>query len=366
MYELKEGSCFPEVLVGVNVGLACVDGIIAVLAVTQLLRIHSQNSQLGWTRQKVFHLLIGSSNVGYLIYFALTLVAACNGWLCWSYSCGFVAMAFPRFLLFSAFLLLLSFWVDLCHQADDDEEEDEEYSFLQALLKRSLNKSSSSNPDSHRICFPFQSIHVGSRQKIVILVTVLVFVFMMTFAVVIWIGMGDNPINSSLVARVYVDLFAIAMLLLGWALACYGLLLCLKMRTVRSERASSEMWKIGGLAVVCLLCFTPSAFVALLTEIPVLYHWDQLEKNIVYTSILLILYYFVGSSVPSACVLWVMRDLPPEVVASRQDESTTITFIHDSSAAIHHPQHWTTATSVQNQKFGGHCNLPVFNFGDEI
>jgi hypothetical protein len=60
--------------------------------------------------------------------------------------------------------------VDLCHQADDDEEEDEEYGFLQALLKRSLNKSSSSNPDSHRICFPFQSIHVGSRQKIVILV----------------------------------------------------------------------------------------------------------------------------------------------------------------------------------------------------
>jgi hypothetical protein len=36
MYELKEGSCFPEVLVGVNVGLACVDGIIAVLAVTQV------------------------------------------------------------------------------------------------------------------------------------------------------------------------------------------------------------------------------------------------------------------------------------------------------------------------------------------
>ncbi|KAL5774050.1 hypothetical protein ACOSP7_011607 [Xanthoceras sorbifolium] len=346
MYELQAGSCFPGVLVGVNVGLACVDGIIAILAFTQLVRIHSQNSQLGWTRQKVFHLLIGSSNIGYLIYFAVTLVAACNGWLCWSYSCGFVAMAFPRFLLFSAFLLLLSFWVDLCHQADDEEEEDEEYGFLEALL---LNKSTSSNPDSHRICYPFQSIHVGSRQKIVILVTVLVFVLMMTFAVVIWIGMGDNPINSSLVAQVYVALFSIAILLLGGALACYGLLLCLKMRTVRSETASSEMWKVAGLAVVSVVCFTPSAFIALLTEIPDLYHWNQLEINIVYTSILLIAYYFVGSSVPSACVLWVMRDLPPLVVASRQDESTTTTFIHDSSAVIDHPQRWTTTTSAQNQ-----------------
>ncbi|KAK9936737.1 hypothetical protein M0R45_013563 [Rubus argutus] len=44
-------------------------------------------------------------------------------------------------------------------------------------------------------------------------------------------------------------LFAMVTLLLGGALACYGLLLCLRMRTVRSERASSEMWKVAGLAL---------------------------------------------------------------------------------------------------------------------
>ncbi|KDO78127.1 hypothetical protein CISIN_1g024948mg [Citrus sinensis] len=244
MLQLGEGSCFPGLLVGVNVGLAFVDGIIASLAFAQLIRIHLRNSQLGWTRQKVFHLLIGSSNVGYLLYFVLTLVAACNGWLCWSYSCGFIAMAFPRLLLFAAFLLLLSFWVDLCHQPDDEEEEDEEHGFLEALLKRSLSKPGSPNTDTRRICVPFHSIHVGSRQKIVILATVLVFILMMTFAVVIWIGMGENPIDSSMVARVYVSLFSIAILLLGGALACYGLILCLKMRTVRSESATSEMWKV--------------------------------------------------------------------------------------------------------------------------
>lgn len=36
MFELREGSCFPRVLVGVNVGLALVDGIIAVLAFCQV------------------------------------------------------------------------------------------------------------------------------------------------------------------------------------------------------------------------------------------------------------------------------------------------------------------------------------------
>lgn len=44
-----------------------------------------------------------------------------------------------------------------------------------------------------------------------------------------------------------------------------------------------------------------------------------------------------------------MRDLPPFVVANRQDESRTITFIRDSSAAVNHHQRWTTATSAQNQ-----------------
>ncbi|XP_022715578.1 tobamovirus multiplication protein 1-like isoform X5 [Durio zibethinus] len=332
MLEEKEKSCIlAGELVGVNVGLACFDGIIAILAFTQLARIHSRNSQLGWTRQKVFHLLIGSTNAGYFVYFVLTLVAACRGWLCWSYSCGFVAMAFPRILFFATFLLLLSFWVDLCHQADDEEEEDVEQGFLEALLQNSLNRPRSSIADGYRICYPFRLIHIGSRQKVVILVTVLVFLFMMTFSVLIWIRMEDNPIDSSTVARVYVDLFAVAILLLGGALACYGL------------------------AIVSVLCFTSSAFVALFTDIPVLYHWHELHINGVYTSLLLILYYFIGSSVPSAFVLWVMRELPPMSIANIPGESTTITFITDSSAEVHHPQGWTTAASSQNQVHISFC-----------
>ncbi|XP_022715590.1 uncharacterized protein LOC111274876 isoform X13 [Durio zibethinus] len=202
---------------------------------------------------------------------------------------------------------------------------------------------------------PQNSFLCNISSTFVILVTVLVFLFMMTFSVLIWIRMEDNPIDSSTVARVYVDLFAVAILLLGGALACYGLLLCQKMRNVRSERASSEIWKVAGLAIVSVLCFTSSAFVALFTDIPVLYHWHELHINGVYTSLLLILYYFIGSSVPSAFVLWVMRELPPMSIANIPGESTTITFITDSSAEVHHPQGWTTAASSQNQVHISFC-----------
>ncbi|KAL7242115.1 hypothetical protein ACSBR1_014647 [Camellia fascicularis] len=256
-------------------------------------------------------------------------------------------MAFPKILFLAAFLLLLSFWVDLCHQTNDEDDEDEECSPREALLERTSNKPHS-NADSHRRCCPFRIVHVGSRQKIVILVTALIFVLMIASTILIWIGMGRNPIDSEVVSRVYVDFSAVVTLLLGGALACYGLILFLKMRKVRSERASSEMRKVAGLAIVSVLCFTSSALVALFTDIPMLYDWNHEHVDGVYTSLLLILYYFIGSSIPSAFVLWVMRELPPSIAVNIVEESRTIAFIHDSSVSIH-PQTWAAAASSQNQ-----------------
>ncbi|GAB4828636.1 hypothetical protein Ancab_018301 [Ancistrocladus abbreviatus] len=342
------GACFPRFLIADYVALAFIDGALAVLAFWQLIRIHSRNTQLGLTRQKVFHLMIGFSNLGDCFYFVLTLIATCAGWPCWASSCGFIFMACPKILFIAAFLLILSFWVDLCHQADDEDDE-EEYSSREVLLEKTANKSTSSNTCVHQECFPLPPVHVGNRQKIVILVTVLVFMLMLVFAVLIWIGMGKNPIDSATVARVYVDLFAVAIFLLGVALACYGLLIYLKMSRVRSERASSEMWKVTGLAVVSLGCFTTSALVALLTDIPLLYRWHRQHVSGVTATLLVILYYFIGSSVPSAFVLWVMRELPPTVAVHKPDESRIVTFITDRSPGSHNSQHWTAIASSQNQ-----------------
>ncbi|KAL2343673.1 hypothetical protein Fmac_004958 [Flemingia macrophylla] len=343
-----DAHCFPRPILAVNLSVSLLHAIVVFLACFQLLRIHRRNLQLGWTRQKVFHVLIGSSNLGYVIYLALTLFAACKGWSCWSHSCGFIFMAFPKILFFAAFLLLLSFWVDLCHQPDDDEDYEGSFS-EEPLLEKASNELNVGSIDSHRKCFPIRFSRFGNRQRIVILVTLLVFVIAMAFAVIIWIGLGKNPIDSEVAARVYLYLSAIGMLLLGGALACYGILLCLKMSKVRAEKPSSEMWKVAGLTIVSVICFASSSCVELLTDIPMQYNWHQRRLNDVSTSLLLILYYFVGSAIPSAVVLWVMRELPPAEAASMPEESSTIAFVADSSIAIHHPQRWTTATSMQNQ-----------------
>ncbi|KAK4769991.1 hypothetical protein SAY87_030523 [Trapa incisa] len=333
MTQLRDGSCFPLLSMGVNVGLGCVDLIIAILAFYQLYRIQSHDSQAGWNRQKVFHLMIGFSSLGYSMYFLLTVVATCKGWVRWSLSCGFVLMAFPNILFFSAFLLLLSFWIDLCHQANDDYD-DEDGSFYESLLERTMSNPSTSTRDVSRRCLPFRSSHIGRRQIIVVLVTVLLSILMVAAVVLIWIGIGKNPIDSELVARVYVAFIAIAMFCLGGALACYGFVLCLKMRKIRAERASSEMWKVGSLAVVSILCFTTSSLIGILTDIPLQLLWHPQHVNGLNVSTLAVLYYFIGSSVPSAFVLWIMRELPPVQLTHKPEESGTIAFIRESREPV--------------------------------
>ncbi|WOL10998.1 tobamovirus multiplication protein 1-like isoform X1 [Canna indica] len=342
--------CLPIEVVAADVTLAVVDGTLAIFAFVQLLRIHLRNQQLGWTRQKIFHLMIGSSNLGYLVYFISILVATCEGWKCWSHGCGFVLMACPHILSLSAFLLLLSFWIDLCHQANDDEEEDDEIGYNEALLQKSKSKESLLQVDGHRrSCFP-RVIHVGSRQKFVIMVIVLTFLSMIAFSILIWIGKGKNPIDSSLVARVSLDIFSVAILLLGGALACYGVLLFSKMRKVRSEMVSIEMWKVASLAAVSVTCFTLSAVLALVTNVPlqVFSYSHSADLDHISSSIFMFLYYFVGSSVPSGFVLWVMRDMPPRVIADnhRPASSTVISFIRETNQ---NPQWRATVTSSQSK-----------------
>ncbi|XP_022759123.1 tobamovirus multiplication protein 1-like isoform X2 [Durio zibethinus] len=342
-------KCYPLNFLFVNIALACLDALLAFIAFFQLFRIHLQNQQVGWTRQKVLHLLIGSSSCGYFIYFLCMVVATCQRWLCWSNVCGFVLMAFPKILFLAAFLLLLSFWVDLCHQANDEEDGDEENGSQQVLLESSKNKAGLSNTDSRWKCCSFQGIHVDSRQKFVIVVIMLNFILMISLAAIIWTSAGKNPSDSLVIARVYIDFSATTVLIIGGAFGCYGFLLFSKLRRVRSEKASSEMWKVVGLAVVSVLCFISSSLIALLTDIPLFHHWNLKKINGVKALVLLILHYVIGSSVPFAFVLWFMRELPAPSTTNRQVQPRAITFISYGAAGMHHPQYGATATSSKNQ-----------------
>lgn len=352
--DMISSHCLLPVMFVINVVLAVVDGLIAMVAFVQLLRIQLRNPHDGWTRQKVFHFMIGTSNLGYFIYFTLTPIAYCKEWICWSHACGFIVISLPQILFLSAFLLLLSFWVDLCHQAndkDDDEEDEDDTNFIPLPEQQSSKPISALAPgEQYTRCCPFwRRLHIRSRQKFVIVVVFLISILTIAFSVLIWIGTGRNPINSSTMAEIYSDLFAIVILMSGGGLACYGLLLYLKMSKVRYGQASADIRKVAGLAVVAVVCFTARALLVLSTDVPVLNIWHP--RHVVHSQspLLIFLYYFIGSAIPSAVVLWVLREMPPRPVdeTCMRPSST----VEDSELLSDETlvQHWIIPNSGQDQ-----------------
>lgn len=67
----------------------------------------------------------------------------------------------------------------------------------------------------------------------------------------------------------------------------------------------------------------------------------------------------LGCSVPSASVLWNMRELPPPIKIHKQEQSGAIAFISHGAVATLPPQRWTNATSSKNQV----SLLPTVSFG---
>ncbi|XP_022759128.1 uncharacterized protein LOC111305664 isoform X7 [Durio zibethinus] len=267
-------KCYPLNFLFVNIALACLDALLAFIAFFQLFRIHLQNQQVGWTRQKVLHLLIGSSSCG---GFAGLMCVALFSW------------PSPRFC----------FWLHFF------------FSYLSGstfAIRQMMKRMVMKKMVVSRFCWKVQR----TRQ-------------------------------------VYIDFSATTVLIIGGAFGCYGFLLFSKLRRVRSEKASSEMWKVVGLAVVSVLCFISSSLIALLTDIPLFHHWNLKKINGVKALVLLILHYVIGSSVPFAFVLWFMRELPAPSTTNRQVQPRAITFISYGAAGMHHPQYGATATSSKNQ-----------------
>ncbi|XP_024537139.1 tobamovirus multiplication protein 1 [Selaginella moellendorffii] len=297
--------------------LAAINALIAIAAFSQLLRLYLYTLPLRWTRQKVFHCLIGVASLGYCLYFVLNVIAPCQGWYCWKHACGFIAMAVPQILFLATFLLLLSFWVDLCHQATDKEEEEddeEETDGAQAQATVGKDPKVPVHTDKHRRCCHWWRSRIHGRQKFVIAVVMLIFMITLVCAILIWIGMGDNFIDSGTVAEIYSDMLAIVIFLSGGGLAGYGLALYTRMSRLRVGKTSAELQKVAGLAVVSVLCFSIRALFILL---------GVFKIRSRYTSVVFFLYSFIGEVIPCVVVLWVMRNNPSRLSSTQSRRSVT-------------------------------------------
>ncbi|EFJ22535.1 hypothetical protein SELMODRAFT_416368 [Selaginella moellendorffii] len=212
---------------------------------------------------------------------------------------------------------LSSIRVDLCHQATDKEEEEddeEETDGAQAQATVGKDPKVPVHTDKHRRCCHWWRSRIHGRQKFVIAVVMLIFMITLVCAILIWIGMGDNFIDSGTVAEIYSDMLAIVIFLSGGGLAGYGLALYTRMSRLRVGKTSAELQKVAGLAVVSVLCFSIRALFILL---------GVFKIRSRYTSVVFFLYSFIGEVIPCVVVLWVMRNNPSRLSSTQSRRSVT-------------------------------------------
>ncbi|RRT58945.1 hypothetical protein B296_00028449 [Ensete ventricosum] len=112
--------------------------------------------------------------------------------------------------------------------------------------------------DSVSSCFP---------SACVFLVIVLTFASVISFSILIWIGRGKTPIDSSLVARVCFSGYLFCSY--TPTRRCFSMLCCCILYELLSISLIWCQVQVASLAAVSVTCFTSSAVLALVTNIPV-------------------------------------------------------------------------------------------------
>ncbi|KAH7622053.1 hypothetical protein Ndes2526B_g02877 [Nannochloris sp. 'desiccata'] len=266
------GQWFRE---GKNVfdGLAVAYGLLAAVALVQIIRIQIRVPEYGWTTQKVFHLLnLLVSGLRATVFAFREPVQGLSALP------RTILLDLPGLLFFSTYTLLVLFWAEIYYQA------------------RSLPVS------SLRPGFVGINIVVYSTQ------------------VVLWLAcsMATVPEHQQLAREVSGCFLALVSAAAAGGFLLYGgrLFLMLRRFPIESRGRRKKLREVGMVTSICATCFLFRSIIMAWST------FDQVHADLdVLGHPLLNLVYYGGAEViPSALVLYILRKLPPKRTPQPEQE----------------------------------------------
>ncbi|KAL3158088.1 E3 ubiquitin-protein ligase tom1 [Trebouxia sp. C0010 RCD-2024] len=250
---------------GAFIGLAACYGLIALVAVVQLIRIQKRVPEYGWTTQKVFHLLNAFVCVLRCVVFAVREKVQ----FMHPAAVSAVLLDLPGLLFFSTYTLLVLFWAEIYHQA------------------RSLPGTT------------LRPIFVAFN------------VFVYAIQIGLWVYSSMVHGQKLALERVLSCVFlAIVSLSAAAGFLLYGgrLFTLLRRFPIESRGRKKKLREVGFVTCICAACFTARA---------VIVAWSAFDKedadlDVMVHPLLNIVYYTVVELIPSALVLYILRKLPPK------------------------------------------------------
>ncbi|KAL6187191.1 hypothetical protein ACLB2K_043306 [Fragaria x ananassa] len=242
-------------------GLAVLYGLVAVIAVVQLVRIQVRVPEYGWTTQKVFHFLNFVVNaVRAAVFIFRRQVQRLHPEIV-----QHVLLDMPSLAFFTTYALLVLFWAEIYYQA-------------RAVSTDGLRPS-------------FFTINAA------------VYVVQITMWLILWWKPVPVVVILSKVFFAGVSLFAA----LGFLLYGGRLFLMLQRFPVESKGRRKKLQEVGYVTTICFTCFLIRCVMVCLCAFDKAADLDVLNHPI-----LNLIYYLLVEILPSSLVLFILRKLPPK------------------------------------------------------
>lgn len=246
-------------------GLSAGYGLIAIIALVQLIRIQRRVPEYGWTTQKVFHLLNAVVCILRCVVFLLrervtSLKPA---------TAAAVLLDLPGLLFFTTYTLLVLFWAEIYHQA--------------------------------------RSLPLGNLRPVFVLINISVY----AIQIGLWVFSGLSHGKALYWGRIASCLFLAAVSCIAAAgFMVYGgrLFLMLRRFPIESRGRRKKLREVGFVTSICATCFVVRAIIVAWSA------FDKAEADLDAMShpLLNIIYYTTTEIIPASLVLFILRKLPPK------------------------------------------------------
>jgi len=248
-----------------NYGLGAAYGLIAAVALIQLVRIQLRVPEYGWTTQKVFPLLN-----------ALVSALRCGSFLFRPQMdqlhpdvLRLVLYDLPGLLFFTTYTLLVLFWAEIYHQA--------------------------------------RSMPTSSLRPIFIVFNALVYATQGGLWAYESMALGDAQVRlSHLLSAAFLATVSVAAAV-GFLLYGGRLFLMLQRFPIESRGRKKKLREVGLVTAICAACFTLRAVMVALAALDE----QDLDLDVSNHPLLNLIYYALVEIIPSAWVLCILRKLPP-------------------------------------------------------
>ncbi|TKV92800.1 hypothetical protein SEVIR_9G184400v4 [Setaria viridis] len=252
---------------GAFFSLSAAYALVSAVALIQLVRIQLRVPEIGWTTQKVFHLMNFIVNGVRAIVFGFHA----HVFLLQPKVYTLVLLYLPGLLFFSTYTLLVLFWAEIYHQAK----------------------------------------HLPTDKLRTIYIAVNSIIYVIQVCIWVYLGINDNPLME-LVSKIFISAVSF-IALLGFLIYGGRLFAMLRHFPIESKGRRKKLYEVGTVTGICFTCFLIRCIVVSFSSFN-----PELSLEVLDHPVLDFFYYMLTEILPSALVLFILRKLPPKRVSAQQ------------------------------------------------